>query len=150
MVICFVHGCYIRISYWCVAKLSGWNERFIGNFWGVPNLSSSCDDNHIYVKHVFFKNFIFGRLKMIKKLWKFKSHSASTLQKEIACGAHLRQICEAFAIIAEVPIVCQIFARKLARLCVRSMHPQNTCLGLTCVATQRQSWLISSRYSKQE
>jgi len=53
---------------------------------------------------------------MIKKPLRIYAKSLSDAlapsKKKIDCSADLRRICEASAFIAEVPIVCQIFARK--------------------------------------
>jgi len=55
---------------------------------------------------------------MIKKRLRIHANSLSEAlapsKKKIACGAGLRQLCEASAFIAGVPIVCQIFARRKA------------------------------------
>jgi len=68
-----------------------------------------------YVKHVSFKNFIFGRYKLIKKPLRIHTKSLSDAlapsKKKFACGAGLWQLCRAFRI-AGVPIVHQIFARN--------------------------------------
>ena len=60
-------------------------SEFCWNFCNPPNLSSSCDNNYSYVKHVSFKSIIFGRYKMIKKTAensrKVALRCASTLQK---------------------------------------------------------------------
>jgi len=58
-------------------RLGYWNESFFGNFWGPPNFSSSCDNNHTYVKHLSFKNIIFGWYKMIKKPLRIHAKSLS-------------------------------------------------------------------------
>ena len=110
----FFMGVWIGISFWCVLKLSEWRESFFGNFWGPPNLSSNCDYNNTYVKHESFKTIIFGGYKIIKTSLKIHAKSLSDALapfKKNACGAGLRQLCEASAFIAGVPIVCQIFAR---------------------------------------
>jgi len=63
---------------------------------------------------------IFGKYKMIKKPLRIHAKSLSDAlapsKTKIAYGAGLRQLCEASAFIAGVPIVCQIFARKAARI----------------------------------
>ena len=90
-------------------------SEFCWNFWGPPNLSSSCDNNYAYVKHVSFKSVIFRRYKMKKNRWEFMQSRSPTRQhplKKIACGAGLRRFCQASAFIAGVPVVCQILAWK--------------------------------------
>jgi len=52
-------------------------SEFDWNFSGPPNLSSSCDNNYSYVKHVSFKSVIFGRYKMIKKPLRIHAKSLS-------------------------------------------------------------------------
>jgi len=55
---------------------------------------------------------------MIKKPLRIQAKSLSDAlapsKQKIACSAGLRRLCEASAFIAEVPIVCQMFARKAA------------------------------------
>jgi len=63
----FVMGVGVGISFWCVLKLCEWHQSFFWNFWGPPNLLSSCDNNYSYVKHVFFKHVIFWRYAIIEK-----------------------------------------------------------------------------------
>jgi len=72
----FLIGVGVGISF-CVLKLCEWNELFLGNFWGPPNLSSSCDNNYTDVKHVSFKNIILGRYKMIKNPLRIHAKSLS-------------------------------------------------------------------------
>jgi len=52
-------------------------SEFCWNFWGSPNLSTGCDNNSSYVKHVSFKSVIFGRYKMIKKRQRIHAKSLS-------------------------------------------------------------------------
>jgi len=79
------------------------------------NLSSSCDYNYTCVKHVSFKNVIFGRYKLIKKPLRIDAKSLSDalappiffLLAALASGG-----CARLPHLAEVPIVCQILSRK--------------------------------------
>jgi len=83
-----------------VLELSKWNDRFFGKLWGPPNLSSSCDNKYTYVKHVSFKNIIFGRYQIIKKPLRIHAKSLSDAlapSKKIVSGAGLRRLCEASA-----------------------------------------------------
>jgi len=113
----FFMGVGVGILFWCVLKLIQWNQSFFWNFWGPPNLSASCDNNHSYFKHESSNSVIFGRYKMIKKPLgiheKLFSDALAPSKKKIASGAGLWQLCEAFASIAGVPIVCQILPERL-------------------------------------
>ena len=72
----FVMGVGVGISFWCV--LTWWmKSELCWNFWGPPNLSSSCKNNSSYVKQVSFKNVIFGRYKMIGKPLRIHAKSLS-------------------------------------------------------------------------
>jgi len=73
----FLMGAGVGISFWCILKLCEWNELFLGNFWDPPNLSSCCDNNHTYVKHVSFKNIILGRHKIMKNPLRIHAKSLS-------------------------------------------------------------------------
>jgi len=61
----FLMCVWVGISIWCVLKLSEWKESFWGNFWGPPNLSSSCDNNHTCQTNVLQKHH-FWRVYMMK------------------------------------------------------------------------------------
>jgi len=146
----FFMGVGVGISFWYVLKLSEWNQSLFWNFWGPPNLSSSCDNIDSYVKHVSFKSVIFGRYKKIIKtaensrkvaLWR-----ASTLPKKIACGPGLRWLCEASACIAEVPIVCQIFARKAGTWVTMVLKPCDSVFACALPAFARALLLLFVLY----
>jgi len=120
----FSMGVRVGNSFWCVLKLSEWHESFVGisefcwNFWGFPNLSSSCDNNYSYVKDVSFRSVIFGRYKMIKKPLRIHAKSLSDAlapSKKNCLRRWPPAALRGFRIPA-VPIVCQIFARKAERM----------------------------------
>jgi len=73
----FFMGDGVGISLSCVLKLSEWNQHFLWNIWGPPNLSSNCDKNYPYVKHVSCKSVIFGRYKMMEKPLRILAKSLS-------------------------------------------------------------------------
>jgi len=67
-------------------------------------------------------------LKTAENSRKIALRRASTVQKKIACGAGLRQLCEASTFVAGVPTVCQIFARKAGQgpaLSTQCLHARN-------------------------
>jgi len=72
-------------------------RAFSGNFWSLPNFSSSCDDNYTYVKDVSFKMIIFGGQTLMKALLKIhakpQNSDALAPSKKIACGADLQRLC---------------------------------------------------------
>jgi len=123
----FSMGVGVGISFWCVLKLSEWNQSFVGisefcwNFWGPPNLSSSCNNNFSYVKHVFFKSVIFGRYKMIKKPLRIHAKSLSDalapsktkLPAALASGGSAR--------LPHLYLECPLFARFLPERLVNSV-----------------------------
>jgi len=145
------------ISFWCVLKLSEWNESFFGNFWGPPNLSSSCDNNYSYFKHESFKSLISRRYKMMKKPLRIHAKSLSDAlapsTKRFACSAGLRRLCEDSAFMAGVTIVCRIFARKASALspcsvAICSFSPQqfHCYLYFSTVSWQYQKyWSIHAK-----
>jgi len=111
---------------------------FCWNFWGPP-ISSSCDNNYSYVKHVSFKSVIFGRYKMIKNPLRIHAKSLSDAlapsKTQIACAAALRRLCEASAFIAGVPIVCQIPARNPSSVLSQAFHQSNFAILAICPHT---------------
>jgi len=80
---CMFNGCLfsmgagVGILFRCVLKLFERNELLLENFWGPLKLSSSCDNNYKYVKHVSFKNIIFARCKMMKTPLRIHAKSLS-------------------------------------------------------------------------
>ena len=162
-------GVGVRISFWFVIKLSEWNESFLGNFWGPPNLSSSCDNNYTHVKHVSCISVIFGRYQMMgkKNSRKIALRRDSALQKEVACRTGIRRLCEAHAFIAGLPILCQILARKAGQrafvdwnklvhqqgqgsaryscegVWVRRAHQKNTLQNIRCLILHHTSGFIT-------
>ena len=64
----FLMGVGVRILFQFILKLGEWIESLIGNFWGPPNLSSSCDNDYTYVKCLSSKNITFGVYKIADQL----------------------------------------------------------------------------------
>jgi len=71
------YGCWSRDFILMCIKTLWMKSEFFWNFWGSPNLSSSCDNDYSYFKHVSFKSIIFGRYKMTKKPLRIHAKSLS-------------------------------------------------------------------------
>ena len=109
----FLMGAGVGFSFWCILKFCEWNKFVFGNFWGPPILSSSCDNNYTYVKHVSFKNIILGRYKMMETPLRIHAKSLSDVlapSKKNMLAALVSSDC---ARLPHLKPECPLFARFL-------------------------------------
>ena len=93
----------------------------------IIHMSNMCPSKASFLKGI----------KWSKKPLRIHAKSLSdalACSKKIACGASLRQLCEASAFMAKVPIVCQIFARKNAHAVVPDSERSHFPLGWSAVS----------------